>query len=203
VKGSPDPQQPGLPFGSPSRAAQVLTIGRSAYVLRLVRNRRARHYVLRVGPDGSLCVTVPPFGSVAEARRFVHAQAGWLARERARILARAPREASEVARLRTAAAAALPCRLRALAAAHGLRVARVTIRNQHTRWGSCSRSGSVSLNWRLVLMPDPVRDYVLIHELMHLRHANHSRRFWRAVEEACPWYREARRWLRKHGDTLR
>jgi len=71
--------------------------------------------------------------------------------------------------------------------------------SQRTRWGSCSPSGRVSLNWRLVQMPPPVRDYVLLHELAHLKHPDHSSRFWREVERLCPWYREARAWLGEHG----
>jgi len=104
--------------------------------------------------------------------------------------------------LKARAARELPQRLRNLAGAHGLTVVRVTIRDQRTRWGSCSPHGAISLNWRLVQMPDSVRDYVLIHELMHLREASHSRRFWRLVHEACPWHVEARRWLRRHGPDL-
>jgi predicted metal-dependent hydrolase len=84
------------------------------------------------------------------------------------------------------------------AAMHGLKVARVVIRDQKTRWGSCSRRGSISLNWRLIQVPASVSDYIIIHELMHLREMNHSRRFWKHVESACPQYRDAERWLRKH-----
>ncbi|MBP1633971.1 MAG: hypothetical protein H6Q10_545 [Acidobacteria bacterium] len=101
--------------------------------------------------------------------------------------------------LREHAEEVLPGRLRELAAAHDLHVARVRVGSQRTRWGSCSPSGRVSLNWRLVQMPPPVRDYVLLHELAHLKHPDHSRRFWREVERLCPWYREARAWLGEHG----
>ena len=93
-------------------------------------------------------------------------------------------------------------RLRELAAAHGLAVNGVSIRNQQTRWGSCSSGGRISLNWRLVQMPDDVRDYVLLHELMHLRVRNHSPRFWREVERVCPDHEESRRWLRHQGREL-
>jgi len=93
-------------------------------------------------------------------------------------------------------------RLHALAARHGLTVSGVTIRNQRSRWGSCSRSGRIALNYRLVQMPPWVSDYVLLHELMHLKEQNHSRRFWRLVEEACPDFRAAERWLRRHGPGL-
>ncbi len=96
----------------------------------------------------------------------------------------------------------LVLRLGQLADDHGLTLSRVTIRNQQSRWGSCSRSGAVALNFRLVQAPDSVRDYVLIHELMHLKQPNHSRRFWRLVEAACPSFREAERWLRTEGRSL-
>jgi len=93
-------------------------------------------------------------------------------------------------------------RLHELAAQHGLAVARVTIRNQRSRWGSCSRAKAIALNFRLVQMPPDVCEYVLIHELMHLRQQNHGPRFWALVEQACPAYRNAERWLRIQGRTL-
>jgi len=85
-----------------------------------------------------------------------------------------------------------------LAAQHGLTVAGVSIRNQRSRWGSCSRAGRICLNWRLVAMPEWVRDYVILHELMHLKRMDHSPRFWALVAKACPRYQDARRWLRQH-----
>jgi predicted metal-dependent hydrolase len=115
--------------------------------------------------------------------------------------ARGIREAVE-GRLRELANSELEPRVQWFAATHGLTVRRVTVRNQRTRWGSCSRQGSISLNWRLVQMPPFVSDYILLHELMHLRHANHSRRFWKEVERVCPDYREAETWLRRLGKTL-
>jgi predicted metal-dependent hydrolase len=119
-----------------------------------------------------------------------------LARSDARI-----RDAVE-RRLRELAERELEPRLRTFAARHGLVVRQVTVRNQRTRWGSCSRRGTISLNWRLVQMPPFVSDYILLHELMHLRQANHSRRFWREVEGVCPEYREAETWLRRTGRSL-
>lgn len=93
-------------------------------------------------------------------------------------------------------------RVRELARPLNLDVARVVVRDQRTRWGSCSRYGTISLNWRLLQMPDEVRDYVIYHELMHLKRADHSRRFWRLVAGVCPWYRKAEHWLRLHGTQL-
>jgi predicted metal-dependent hydrolase len=104
--------------------------------------------------------------------------------------------------LRTVARLELIPRLRELAGVHGLTVTKVTIRNQQSRWGSCSPTGAIALNFRLVQAPASVRDYVLIHELMHLKQQNHSRRFWRLVEAACPSFREAERWLKTDGRAL-
>lgn len=104
--------------------------------------------------------------------------------------------------LRQLATECLVPRLAELAKAHDLTYARVLVRNQRSRWGSCSRQGTLSLNFRLMQLPPHICDYILIHELMHLRQQNHSRRFWRLVEQACPGFRDAERWLRKHGKTL-
>ncbi len=215
--------------------------------IEFVRVARARRYILRVRPDGTLRVTVPRRGSRREAIAFVERQRRWVERERARVLAasappewqdgttilldgeevrisveprglgphvaaygdrrvtiaggESPRGAIE-ADLRALARERLPPRLHELADLHGLRVARVTIRNQRSRWGSCSPSGAIALNFRLVQAPPAVRDYVLVHELMHLRHQNHSRAFWRRVEEAYPAFRDAERWLRNQGKAL-
>jgi hypothetical protein len=90
-----------------------------------------------------------------------------------------------------------------LAGRYGVTVGRVSVRNQRSRWGSCSFLGTISLNWRLVQVPPSVRDYIILHELMHLREMNHSARFWALVELVCPEFREAERWLRRHSGLLR
>lgn len=97
----------------------------------------------------------------------------------------------------------LPPRLMDYAAVHRLPVRKVTVRNQRTRWGSCSHRGTISLNWRLIQTPPFVRDYILLHELMHLREMNHSPRFWQQVESVCPYYHVAERWLKAHTRLLR
>ncbi len=96
----------------------------------------------------------------------------------------------------------LPGRTWELAAETGVDVKQVTVRNQRSRWGSCSANGTISLNWRLVQTPDTVRDYIIFHELMHLREMNHSDRFWARVEEVCPWWRDAEKWLKRNGSLL-
>jgi predicted metal-dependent hydrolase len=209
--------------------------------------RRARKYILRVFPDGTVRVTIPRGGSRAEAERFLDRHAAWLEEERVRVRAayvtpvwtdgatmwlrgepvtirveesdgrhcirygnrvvRIPSGAADLRPfiqrdLRRLAREELGARLRGLASDHGVTVAGVTIRNQRSRWGSCSRTGTIALNFRLVQMPPSVSDYVLIHELMHLKQQNHSRRFWRLVEAACPDFRAAEAWLKRHGRGL-
>lgn len=106
------------------------------------------------------------------------------------------------ARWRLEATSELPARCMQLGEPHGLRPTRVQVRNQQSRWGSCSTRGTIALNWRLVQMPDEVADYVMLHELVHLEHPNHSARFWRRVASVCPWWRTAERWLKSHGREL-
>lgn len=96
----------------------------------------------------------------------------------------------------------LPARTWELAAVTGVDVKHVTVRNQRSRWGSCSANGTISLNWRLVQTPESVRDYIIFHELMHLREMNHSARFWARVEEVCPAWRDAERWLKRNGSLV-
>jgi hypothetical protein len=93
-------------------------------------------------------------------------------------------------------------RLDAAVEALGTRYTALTIRNQRTRWGSCSSTGALSFNWRLLLAPEPVLDYVVWHEACHLLVLDHSPRFWALVAHHVPDYAEPRRWLRRHGQTL-
>jgi len=96
----------------------------------------------------------------------------------------------------------LPARAWELAAEVGVPVTAVRVRNQRARWGSCTSKGVISLNWRLVQAPEFVRDYIIYHELMHLREMNHSARFWKRVGEVCPFWQDAERWIKKNGGLL-
>ena len=105
--------------------------------------------------------------------------------------------------LRERASAVIRRRVEALAEASGFRPRRVSVRDQKTRWGSCSGRGTLTFNWRLIFAPPSVLDYVVVHELCHLRHAHHGPRFWAAVEALCPNYQAHRDWLRDNGARLR
>jgi len=167
-----------------------------------IRHARAKRYVIRVDEDGTVRVTIPRWGSKREAAAFAEKERAWIEKQHRRNEHDRQRPAPvplspEIEReLRERARRELPARLLELAAWHRLTVARVSVRNQRWRWGSCSRKGHICLNWRLVLIPESVRDYVMIHELMHLKRMDHSPKFWRLVAEACPDFKSARAWLR-------
>jgi predicted metal-dependent hydrolase len=173
-----------------------------------VRHRRARRFVMRVLDDGTVRVTMPRWAARRDAQAFVDAHAAWVANQRAQRAARVPALRASALRplisrwYRLKAQRELPAQLAALAAAHRIAVTRVSVRDQRSRWGACSARGTITLNWRLVLVPEFVREYVLLHELMHRRELNHSRRFWRLVAECCPRQLEARRWLKTEGKRL-
>jgi predicted metal-dependent hydrolase len=229
-------------------AGEFLAVRDARVPLLLVRNPRARRYVLRMRPDGSARVTIPRGGSAAEARRFAQRNGAWVEQQLRRLAARPPissrwrlgdeilfrgetvslsaattgghagvcfggetvKVADPAADLRPAierhlwrlAAKELPPRVHELAAVHQSPVRRISVRNQRSRWGSCSRRGTISLNWRLIQAPAAVRDYLILHELMHLREMNHSERFWARVAEVCPGWREAEHWLKRNGSLL-
>lgn len=176
--------------------------------LLLVRHRRARRFIMRVLDDGTVRVTLPRWAAKRDALAFVATSAQWIAEQRAqRAQRRVPPPPGQVRLLvdrwyREKAARELPGELLALARLHAIEVTRVSVRDQRSRWGSCSSRGTITLNWRLILVPDFVREYVLLHELMHRRELNHSRRFWRLVAASCPRHLEARRWLRSEGKRL-
>ncbi|HEY3044662.1 MAG TPA: SprT family zinc-dependent metalloprotease [Vicinamibacterales bacterium] len=169
-----------------------------------VRHPRARRYLIHVADDGTVRVTIPRWGSKREAAEFAETERAWIEKQQRRAERDAHRQkpsplSPEIEReLRHRAKRELPARLLELAAGHGLTVARVSVRNQRWRWGSCSRKGHICLNWRLVQMPDSVRDYVMIHELMHLKRMDHSPKFWKLVALGCPDFESARAWLRGH-----
>jgi predicted metal-dependent hydrolase len=225
-----------------------LLVGELPLRLDLVRNRRARRYVLRLAHDGTARVAIPRGGSETEARRFAQRNVPWLERQLLRQALRPSvssvwREGSEIlfrgertplravssgndlrvmfadqaltlhggtANWRPAveryiwllAKQELPARVMELAAQHQITFQRVTVRNQRSRWGSCSRHGTISLNWRLLQTTGLVRDYIILHELAHRKEMNHSVRFWREVERLCPAWQEAEKWLKQHPELL-
>ena len=234
------------PSGVSEPAENFLALTHGRIPLVLIRNPRARRYLLRLRPDGSARVTIPRGGSIAEGRKFAERNVPWLEKALQGIAVRPVRTrewvvgttihfrgelvaieagidseirlGTEVIKVKDTAtdvrdavethlwklaAVELPPKVLEHAAAQELAVRRVTVRDQKTRWGSCSRRRTISLNWRIIQAPAFVRDYLILHELMHLKQMNHSARFWAEVERACPGYEEAERWLKQHSSLLR
>jgi len=104
--------------------------------------------------------------------------------------------------IRSQAESFIPARVSELNRQWNFSYAGITVRNQRTRWGSCSRKGALSFNWRLIILPPEVADYLICHELAHLKYLDHSPRFWTLVGRICPSFRQSERWLRRHGRTV-
>ncbi len=168
------------------------------------RSRRARRWTLTVPWGDQVVLTVPAAMPEREIEAVLASHRDWIARERA---AQAPRLRLDAGRIseveaRVAARELVTMVLEEEAPALGVTYERVQIRGQRTRWGSCSARGTLSFNWRLVLAPLEVLDYVVVHELCHLREPNHSQRFWRLVASRRPDWRRQRDWLTAHGPEL-
>lgn len=196
------------------------------------RSARARHSRITITEDGMVVVVLPTRAPAREADLLVERHTAWIARHVGRITARrralalrpslahgrilsiggqpeivrAGTESERAAlerRLRRAARLAIAERIAARAPEMNVIVKRLMIRDQRTRWGSASRSGTLSFSWRLILAPPDVLDYVVVHELAHLRAAGHGSGFWRLVKDHYPDPARARKWLRDHHDEVR
>ena len=185
-----------LPRRSPERqAARVVAELQPWIERRLAAQARARAAVQ--GPPGTVPYLGAPLTLVPEPGRMRVHQRG------DRLLVPAQDHIPALERwYRRAARAEIAPRAERAADVLGARLAGLTIRAQRTRWGSCSPTGALSFNWRLLLAPEPVLDYVVWHEACHLKVADHSDRFWALVERHCPDWREHARWLRRNGTAL-
>jgi hypothetical protein len=168
------------------------------------RSRRARRWTLTVPWGDRVVLTVPAGMSEVDIDEVLASHRDWILRERAAQSPRLRLDSRRVseAEARAAARELVTMVLEEEAAALGVSFGRVQIRDQRTRWGSCSSRGTLSFNWRLALAPLEVLDYVVVHELCHLREPNHSVRFWRLVASRRPGWRRQRDWLTKHGPEL-
>ena len=158
-----------------------------------------------IKPDGEVEVRCPRRCSKQQIDAFVVSKEDWIRKHLETIAQRhqCPMLSSEELReLAKQAAAELPERVHFFANIMGVTVGRITIRSQKTRWGSCSAKGNLNFNCLLMLCPEEVRDYVVIHELCHRKHLNHSADFWAEVERYCPDYRIHRKWLKDNGAVL-
>src|SRR5688572_6413566 len=168
------------------------------------RSRRARRWRLEVQWGGPARLTVPQWTSGAEVERVLAEKRAWIAEQRRRQVPRLGLERLAVSECEARAGARGLVTVLAEEEADriGVEYERIRIGGQRTLWGSCSARGTLSFNWRLVLAPLEVLDYVIVHELCHLRVPNHSRRFWALVERHRPGWRDERDWLREFGPEL-
>jgi hypothetical protein len=174
-----------------------------------IRRSRRKTMSIEVTADGKVIVRAPMRMSRAVIDGFVAEKAGWiekslrkmeLRRENHGAQERLPQE--ELERLAEQAADVLAEKVRYYAQQIGVTYGRITIRNQKTRWGSCSAKGNLNFNCLLMLAPEDVQDYVVVHELCHRKQMNHSRQFWSEVERILPDYNRHRQWLKDHGGAL-
>ena len=222
---------------------------RASFPVRVRRHRQARRYTLRIqAATREVILTMPPRGSLREAREFAQKHGGWIAARMHRLPQAVPfadgttlplrgvehriahrpgmrgtvwvetaddglgllcvaGDAPHVGRrvgdfLRREAARDLEVASRQAAEALGVPVRRISVRDQSSRWGSCSTTGVLSYSWRLILAPPFVLNYLAVHEVAHLIEMNHSPRFWRLVKRVCADSERAKAWLDVHGSDL-
>lgn len=227
----------------------AIKFGSQIFAIRLRRHRRARRYTLRIHPsDREAILTMPPRGTIADAKDFAQRHGGWIAARLGRLPKAAPfrpgvtvplrgvahriahrtgsrgtvwvetRDSGErvlcaaggiehIDRrvhdyLKREARRDLQKSVDVYAAQLGVRVTRLSIRDQSSRWGSCTSSGSLSFSWRLILAPPYVLDYLAAHEVAHLVEMNHSPRFWKVVARIFPKVEQAKNWLDVYGNDL-
>lgn len=170
---------------------------------------------IRIKDDASVEVRAPFYAGHRQIEVFIEEKQDWIAKNHRAVLshiaeqeenALSPKDTRRAAaldkRFHDAARLYFPKRCAELVKLTGGHYDKITIRNQKTRWGSCSQTGTLSFNYRLMMAPPAVIDYVIIHELCHLTHMNHSKAFWDKVANVMPDYRTHRLWLKEHGGEL-
>ena len=163
---------------------------------------------LQITPEGELLVRAPYRLPQREIDRFLQEKAAWIERTTKRVLSAksagedAPLSGGDIQMLINQARQALPPRVEYFAAQMKVSYGRITIRSQTGRWGSCSGVGNLNFNCLLMLAPASVRDYVIVHELAHRRHMDHSAAFWQQVAAILPDYRKEEAWLKTEGRVL-
>ena len=166
----------------------------------LRKNPRARRISIRVNPRRGVTVTLPWLVSYKRAEIFLQENKEWVLERLEKNKQRSAEALSseEIERLRKEAKAYLPERLAMFAELYSFNFNQVRIKNNVSNWGSCSRKGNINLNLRLMTLPEDLRDYVILHELCHLRHPNHGKGFHSLLESLCPDHRKKEKELRKY-----
>ncbi len=183
-------------------------VWRKQVKIELIRSNR-KTISIEIKKENVILVRAPYSMTDAAIEKFLSEKEEWILThlqkaienaERVREIERLSEE--EIYKLADLALEIIPVKVKHYADIMKVRYGRITIRNQKTRWGSCSGKGNLNFNCLLMLAPDEVVDYVVVHELCHLLEMNHSKAFWEHVEQVIPDYKRQRKWLKEHGEEL-
>ena len=178
--------------------------------IRIIRSPR-RTLSLQVKNDGQVIVRAPRHVTLQEIAAFVRKNSAWLhkhlekVRKEKELNAASPVQPltmEDIQKLADEALRVIPGRVAHFAPLVGVTYGRITVRNQRTRWGSCSSKGNLNFNCLLMLAPPGILDYVVVHELCHRKEMNHSPKFWAEVAKVMPDYKERQKWLRTEGSNI-
>lgn len=197
---------------APAKAATRSKTNKTIYIseieITVIRSNR-RTMILEVRPTAEVIVRAPLRTPLSEIQRFVKEKENWIRktvakqeRKQEHVSELEPLTNAEMQKLGDLALKVLPVRVKLYAAQMGVTYGRITIRCQKTRWGSCSSAGNLNFNCLLMLAPEEVQNYVVVHELCHRLEMNHSKRFWEQVEKVMPDYKVHQRWLKENGSRL-
>ncbi len=193
----------------------ILTVSSEGFTYKLPANlikSNRRSVGITIKPGGEIIVRAPRLMPQSLILSYIRQKEAWIIKTYLKQSKIQPAPASEdksshtlalEKRYRDAARDYIPKRVEYYHQFTGGNYSKITIRDQKTRWGSCSSNGTLSFSFRLMMAPPRVLDYVVVHELCHLTHMNHSSDFWNMVETILPDYKEHRKWLKENGHTLR
>lgn len=169
-----------------------------------LKRQKRKTLAVTVTPEGGLLIKAPERMPEKEIERFLGQRRYWIYKQTKHMLAanadRIYRSEEEIKKLREQARTMLTEKTDYYKKILGVNYKRLRIGDQKTRWGSCSSNGTISYNWRLILMPEEIMDYVVVHELCHLLEMNHSNNFWHQVSGIIPDYKVKRKWLKENGN---
>jgi len=176
--------------------------------IKIIRSRR-KTLSLQITPDAGLLIRAPYHVSESEILQFVESRQNWIEKHLIKMQKRREEQEhlpalshEEIRQLAGKAMTVIPERVAYYAPLVGVDYGRITIRNQKTRWGSCSSRGNLNFNCLLMLTPPEIIDYVVVHELCHRKEMNHSPMFWKEVGNVLPDYARRRKWLKENGGAL-
>ena len=179
--------------------------------IEVIRSKR-KTLEIEIRPDMRVVVRAPEKIPQNEIIKFVEEKQNWIKKHLVQMYFKAEENKkqkkepaltnADIEKLCQKALSVIPDKVKYYAEIMGVTYGRITIRNQKTRWGSCSSKGNLNFNCLLMLMPDKVLDYVVVHELCHLKQMNHSKKFWKEVERYMPDYPNYKKWLNENGGAL-